>query len=186
MLFPILDFVRSRFYPIRDFVQFRILSIRDYAQLGILSVRNFFHSGFCLFGILFSGFGLQFNEAARWVATLYVTTLRWIVVFYSINTVAWFDAVFVLAHQLLFQFSISIALIFITELILGILGFAYKDWFRAKFSSFVNKTIRDYRSDPDLQDVIDFTQSYVSTNQVKNTFFCKNMKLIFAQNLKTN
>lgn len=61
-----------------------------------------------------------------------------------------------------FQFSVFLGIIFFAELIAGILGFVYKDWFRDQFSIFVNETIKEYRTDADLQNIIDFSQEYVS------------------------
>ena len=82
---------------------------------------------------------------------------------------------------MLFQFSVSIIIIFLIELTFGILGFAYKDLFRFKFTEFINKTIKDYRTDPDLQDLIDFTQSYVSNKIVTRIQFAELIaQIIFA------
>jgi len=61
-----------------------------------------------------------------------------------------------------FQFSVCLGVIFFAELVAGILGFVYKDWFHKQFATFVNKTIKGYRDDPDLQNIIDFSQQYVS------------------------
>ncbi|XP_078492729.1 tetraspanin-5 isoform X1 [Ciona intestinalis] len=58
-------------------------------------------------------------------------------------------------------FSICLGVIFFAELIAGILGFVYKDWFHQQFAIFVNKTIKGYRDDPDLQNIIDFSQEYL-------------------------
>lgn len=41
------------------------------------------------------------------------------------------------------------------------LGFVYKEWFTDQFETFINKTVVDYREDPDLQNIVDFTQGYV-------------------------
>lgn len=61
----------------------------------------------------------------------------------------------------IFQFSICLGIIFFAELIAGILGFVYKDWFQIQFAEFVNRTIKGYRDDPDLQNIIDFSQSFL-------------------------
>ena len=37
----------------------------------------------------------------------------------------------------------------------------YKEWFTDQFETFINKTVVDYREDPDLQNIVDFTQGYV-------------------------
>ncbi|XP_039272612.1 tetraspanin-5-like [Styela clava] len=58
-------------------------------------------------------------------------------------------------------FSICLGVIFFAELIAGILGFVYKDWFQSQFALFVNKTIKGYREDPDLQNIIDFSQTFL-------------------------
>ncbi|XP_076825314.1 tetraspanin-5-like [Clavelina lepadiformis] len=55
-------------------------------------------------------------------------------------------------------FSVCLGVIFFAELIAGILGFVYKDWFHLQFAGFVNKTIKGYRDDVDLQNIIDFFQ----------------------------
>lgn len=56
------------------------------------------------------------------------------------------------------------------EFIFGVLGFAYSNWFFDKFDQFLNRTIKDYREDPDLQNLIDFTQQYVSKPQIDVKF----------------
>ena len=56
--------------------------------------------------------------------------------------------------------------VFVVEVVLGTIGFAYQHALTEKFSSFVNRTIINYRSDPDLQDLIDFAQSYVSSYKI--------------------
>ena len=53
-------------------------------------------------------------------------------------------------------------MIFFAEIIVGILSFVFKNWFHQQFAKFVNETIEKYRDDPDLQNVIDFSQEYVS------------------------
>ena len=62
----------------------------------------------------------------------------------------------------IFKFSIILGIIFFAELVAGILGFVYKGWFETKFDSFMSTTIAKYRDDPDLQNLIDFSQSFVS------------------------
>jgi len=57
-------------------------------------------------------------------------------------------------------FSFCLSVIFFAEIIVGILGFVYKEWFTDQFESFINKTVVDYREDPDLQNIVDFTQTY--------------------------
>lgn len=58
-------------------------------------------------------------------------------------------------------FSIILGIIFFAELVAGILGFVYKGWFETKFDSFMSTTIAKYRDDPDLQNLIDFSQSFL-------------------------
>lgn len=58
-------------------------------------------------------------------------------------------------------FSVCLGIIFFAEVIAGILGFVYKDWFQNQFGVFVNKTITGYREDPDLQNIIDFSQTFL-------------------------
>jgi len=57
-------------------------------------------------------------------------------------------------------FSFFLSVIFFAEIVVGVLGFIYKDWFAVQFGTFVNSTIEEYREDPDLQNIIDFTQEY--------------------------
>lgn len=57
-------------------------------------------------------------------------------------------------------FAFCLSVIFFGEIIVGILGFVYKGWFSTQFATFVNSTIENYRDDPDLQNIIDFTQNY--------------------------
>lgn len=63
--------------------------------------------------------------------------------------------------SLLKCFSVCLGVIFFAELSAGILGIVYKDWFRNQFASFVTETIKGYRDDPDLQNIIDFSQEYL-------------------------
>jgi len=58
-------------------------------------------------------------------------------------------------------FSIILGIIFFAELVAGILGFVYKGWFETKFDSFMSTTIAKYRDDPDLQNLIDFSQQFL-------------------------
>lgn len=55
-------------------------------------------------------------------------------------------------------FSVILGIIFFGELVSGILAFVYKDWFNQRFDSFITTTINQYRDDPDLQNLIDFSQ----------------------------
>lgn len=48
------------------------------------------------------------------------------------------------------------------ELTTGILAFVFKDWIKDQLNLFINNNIRAYRDDIDLQNLIDFTQEYVS------------------------
>lgn len=56
-------------------------------------------------------------------------------------------------------FSSVLGVIFFGQVILGILAFIYKDWFRDRVNEFIDTTIVRYRDDPDLQNIIDLTQS---------------------------
>jgi len=56
-------------------------------------------------------------------------------------------------------FSAILAIIFFGQIIVGILAFVYKDWFRDRINDFILTTVERYRDDPDLQNIIDFTQS---------------------------
>lgn len=58
-------------------------------------------------------------------------------------------------------FSIILGIIFFAELVAGILAFVYKGWFTTKFDSFMSTTIARYRDDPDLQNLIDFSQQFL-------------------------
>lgn len=58
-------------------------------------------------------------------------------------------------------FSVILGIIFFAELVAGILAFVYKDWFNNQFDQFMTTTINKYRDDPDLQNLIDFSQQYL-------------------------
>lgn len=60
------------------------------------------------------------------------------------------------------QFSVFLGIIFFLELTTGILAFVFKDWIKDQLNLFINNNIRAYRDDIDLQNLIDFTQEYVS------------------------
>lgn len=66
----------------------------------------------------------------------------------------------------LFQFSVFLGIIFFLELTAGVLAFVFKDWIKDQLNFFINNNIRAYRDDIDLQNLIDFTQEYVSTSTV--------------------
>uniref|UniRef100_A0AAQ4RZ82 Tetraspanin n=1 Tax=Gasterosteus aculeatus aculeatus TaxID=481459 RepID=A0AAQ4RZ82_GASAC len=59
-------------------------------------------------------------------------------------------------------FSVFLGIIFFLELTAGILAFVFKDWIKDQLNFFINNNIRAYRDDIDLQNLIDFTQEYVS------------------------
>jgi len=69
------------------------------------------------------------------------------------------DSSFCVFH---FQFSVFLGLIFFLELTAGILAFVFKDWIKDQLNLFINKNVKAYRDDIDLQNVIDFAQEYVS------------------------
>lgn len=57
-----------------------------------------------------------------------------------------------------------LGIIFFLELTAGVLAFVFKDWIKDQLNFFINNNIRAYRDDIDLQNLIDFTQEYVSTS----------------------
>lgn len=64
-----------------------------------------------------------------------------------------------------------LGIIFFLELTAGVLAFVFKDWIKDQLYFFINNNIRAYRDDIDLQNLIDFTQEYVSWTLVY--FFVK-------------
>lgn len=71
---------------------------------------------------------------------------------------------------LLLQFSVFLGIIFFLELTTGVLAFVFKDWIKDQLNLFINNNIRAYRDDIDLQNLIDFTQEYVSGKQEAQMF----------------
>lgn len=63
-----------------------------------------------------------------------------------------------------------LGIIFFLELTAGVLAFVFKDWIKDQLYFFINNNIRAYRDDIDLQNLIDFTQEYVSWTMF---IFCK-------------
>ncbi|XP_005096507.1 tetraspanin-17 [Aplysia californica] len=59
---------------------------------------------------------------------------------------------------LLLFFMISLGIIFLMELLIGILGFVYKDWVRDQIQSQVKNMIIKYRDDLDLKNLVDWVQ----------------------------
>ncbi|KAK3089166.1 hypothetical protein FSP39_001404 [Pinctada imbricata] len=59
---------------------------------------------------------------------------------------------------LLTLFCVTLGLIFVMELVIGILGFIYKDWVKNQIESQVKNMIVNYREDVDLQNLIDWVQ----------------------------
>ncbi|XP_060085274.1 tetraspanin-5-like [Ylistrum balloti] len=59
---------------------------------------------------------------------------------------------------LLTFFCVLVGLIFCVELLIGILGFVYKDWVRGEIEMQVRNMIVNYREDIDLQNLIDWVQ----------------------------
>lgn len=57
-----------------------------------------------------------------------------------------------------------LGIIFFLELTAGVLAFVFKDWIKDQLYFFINNNIRAYRDDIDLQNLIDFTQEYVSAS----------------------
>jgi hypothetical protein len=60
---------------------------------------------------------------------------------------------------------VFLGIIFFLELTAGVLAFVFKDWIKDQLYFFINNNIRAYRDDIDLQNLIDFTQEYVSSKQ---------------------
>lgn len=63
-----------------------------------------------------------------------------------------------------------LGIIFFLELTTGVLAFVFKDWIKDQLNLFINNNIRAYRDDIDLQNLIDFTQEYVSGKQEAQMF----------------
>ncbi|XP_007889055.1 tetraspanin-33 [Callorhinchus milii] len=59
---------------------------------------------------------------------------------------------------LLQTFSVCLTLIFLLQLVAGVLGFVFSDKARAKVSEIINNAIIHYRDDLDLQNLIDYGQ----------------------------
>ncbi|XP_041362438.1 tetraspanin-5-like [Gigantopelta aegis] len=59
---------------------------------------------------------------------------------------------------LLLFFMVAVGLIFFLELLLGILGFVYKNWVKDQIESQVTNMIVQYREDADLQNLVDWVQ----------------------------
>lgn len=59
---------------------------------------------------------------------------------------------------LLLFYCVAIGIIFFMQLVVGILGFAYKDWVKDQITVQLRNIIVDYREDPDLQNLIDWVQ----------------------------
>lgn len=70
---------------------------------------------------------------------------------------------FTVMSLFIFQFSVFLGIIFFLELTAGVLAFVFKDWIKDQLNFFINNNIRAYRDDIDLQNLIDFTQEYVSS-----------------------
>lgn len=62
---------------------------------------------------------------------------------------------------LLQTFCIILTLIFLLQLVVGILGFVFADKARGKVTEMVYNTIKHYRDDIDLQNLIDYGQKQV-------------------------
>lgn len=76
----------------------------------------------------------------------------------------------------IFQFSVFLGIIFFLELTTGVLAFVFKDWIKDQLNLFINNNIRAYRDDIDLQNLIDFTQEYVSECLKKIFWFLSEIK----------
>lgn len=96
----------------------------------------------------------------------------------SLYVAGWFLARLLCCHlrsssllsALLLQFSVFLGIIFFLELTTGVLAFVFKDWIKDQLNLFINNNIRAYRDDIDLQNLIDFTQEYVSGKQEAQMF----------------
>ncbi|KAK7890893.1 hypothetical protein WMY93_022856 [Mugilogobius chulae] len=60
--------------------------------------------------------------------------------------------------RLLKTFSLSLTLVFISQLVIAVLGFFYSDQTRDALGEFVKKAIVHYRDDLDLQNLMDYIQ----------------------------
>uniref|UniRef100_A0A3B4AF11 Tetraspanin n=1 Tax=Periophthalmus magnuspinnatus TaxID=409849 RepID=A0A3B4AF11_9GOBI len=60
--------------------------------------------------------------------------------------------------RLLKTFSFSLTLVFVTQLVIAVLGFFYSDQTRDALGEFVKKAIVHYRDDLDLQNLMDYIQ----------------------------
>lgn len=65
-------------------------------------------------------------------------------------------------------FSVFLGIIFFLELTAGVLAFVFKDGIKEQLNEFIKKNIKAYRDDIDLQNLIDFTQSYWECCGLKN------------------
>ncbi|XP_013381926.1 tetraspanin-17 [Lingula anatina] len=61
-------------------------------------------------------------------------------------------------RTLLLIFCVLLGIIFLAEVVVGVLGFVYKDWLKEQITEQVKKFIINYREDPDLQNLIDWVQ----------------------------
>lgn len=84
------------------------------------------------------------------------------------------------------QFSVFLGLIFFLELTAGILAFVFKDWIKDQLNFFINKNIKAYRDDIDLQNLIDFAQEYVSPHQLTQTYATPTQKDVIFSGKRTS
>lgn len=76
---------------------------------------------------------------------------------------------------LYFQFSISIVIVFVLELVGGILTFIFLDRFQNHLITYMQKAIEVYQDDKDLKNALDYIQKTVSLSSnipgcIKNSF----------------
>uniref|UniRef100_A0A673G465 Tetraspanin-5-like n=1 Tax=Sinocyclocheilus rhinocerous TaxID=307959 RepID=A0A673G465_9TELE len=78
-------------------------------------------------------------------------------------------------------FSVFLGIIFFLELTAGVLAFVFKDWIKDQLKFFINNNIRAYRDDIDLQNLIDFTQDYVTKKHCFIVIFnCNNISQYYC------
>ncbi|OQV17082.1 Tetraspanin-5 [Hypsibius exemplaris] len=61
---------------------------------------------------------------------------------------------------LLAVYSFLLGIILLCELVLGILGFVFRDWLRGKVKEILQALISDYREDEDAMDLVNWIQGY--------------------------
>lgn len=87
---------------------------------------------------------------------------------------------------LLQTFCICLTVIFLLQLVAGVLGFVFSDKARGKVTEIINKAIIHYRDDLDLQNLIDFGQKeFGCCGAVSYTDWSRNMYFNCTENRST-